>query len=573
MCPERLGLPKARLEFDAAAPSSQHGLPMGRRILRKSRRIVLGVAFGFFASSCRPPPDPTGPRQSATAHASESAPEELPIREARRKKPATAPAPEPQPILSEEALSARLAAQQVLLGERSLFEDVRGQPVPWIDPQPEEMDPVFDDLLLALPGSSGLGGSTDVTGTPRVNGNALGLFEPLEGSGLEPFYTALRNLKAGQDEDGKVRILSYGASHTDADIYPHYVRAYLQERFGDGGHGFVHIAKPWRWYGHVDLEIEGFKYWKTEHAQSESSRNDGYYGLLGASLSARDRRASGRVTHRNGTVGSRYEVSFLKQPKGGSFRIAVDDRTIATVKTRSRELGPGYYAFEIKEGSHSIALQAVGDGEIRMFGMTIEREQPGVVVDTLGIGGSRATNMLGWNEAVWADSVRRRDPALITLAYGTNEAGDSGSMANYEAGLREVLARLRRAAPRAACLLIGPGDFPLPLDDGRYGPRPRVSEIVITQERIAREAGCAFWDLRAFMGGELSMIQWVHANPQMAKEDHIHFTRRGYVRMGMALVDAMMQDFDGPDLWTNHRFAPDRSVHAAMSSSLATERP
>src|SRR5690606_6298012 len=102
------------------------------------------------------------------------------------------------------------------------------------------------------------------SGIGYINGNALGLFEPIEGpegdAHLGHFHQALRDLRAGRDPDGKVRVLLYGGSHTDADIYPHYVRAYLQERFGDGGHGFVHVAKPWAWYGHVELEVEGFKY-------------------------------------------------------------------------------------------------------------------------------------------------------------------------------------------------------------------------------------------------------------------------------------------------------------------------
>ena len=53
------------------------------------------------------------------------------------------------------------------------------------------------------------------------------------------------------------------------------------------------------------------------------------------------------------------------------------------------------------------------------------------------------------------------------------------------------------------------------------------------------------------MGGELSMTLWAAAQPPMAKQDHIHFTKRGYVRLGMALVDAMMVAYDGGMLASN----------------------
>jgi len=44
------------------------------------------------------------------------------------------------------------------------------------------------------------------------------------------------------------------------------------------------------------------------------------------------------------------------------------------------------------------------------------------------------------------------------------------------------------------------------------------------------------------------MNDWATATPPMAKEDHIHFTRRGYVRVGMGMVDAMMAGFDDHDV-------------------------
>jgi len=458
--------------------------------------------------------------------------------------------------LVPEARKARVKAQSALLGD-ALFEDANGTSVPWISPQattiaqPGDEAALDDALLDSLPGSSGLAGSD--APTRHVNGNALGTYQPLtvantDARPLARFYAALHNLEAGQDDDGKVRVLMYGASHTDADIYPHYVRAYLRERFGDGGHGFVHIAKPWRWYGHVEMLTEGFKHWRTEHAQRRKAREDGFYGLIGASLSATKSKAFGRVSHRDGSVGSNYELYFLKQPKGGSFKVLVDGAQHAKVSTKADAFEPGYFTIDLPEASHSIEVQPIGNGEVRFFGMSVERDTPGIVVDTLGIGGTRASNMLKWSPEVWYDNIRHRDPDLITLAYGTNEANSGISEAHYRERLTEVLRRLKEAAPQADCLLMGPGDFPKKGEDGMYGPRESTSYILRAQREIALENGCAFWDLREFMGGELSMNDWVDATPPMAKGDHIHFTRRGYVRVGMGLVDAMMAGFDDHDV-------------------------
>ncbi|MEM6290450.1 MAG: GDSL-type esterase/lipase family protein [Myxococcota bacterium] len=474
--------------------------------------------------------------------------------------PVAAPTPQTAAAngLGEDARRARVSAQTALLGD-ALFEDAAGQQVPWISPQSAtvtaaEVAALDDAVLDSLPGSSGLSGTE--APTRHVNGNALGEYQPLtiataDAKPLARFYAALRELEAGRDPDGKVRVLMYGASHTDADIYTHYIRAYLRERFGDGGHGFVHVAKPWKWYGHVEMLTEGFDRWRTEHAQRRKGRDDGYYGLMGASLSATSKKAWGRVTHRDGSVGSNYELYYLSQPKGGSFKVFVDGAQHAKVSTKADAFAAGYYAIDLPEGAHSIEVRPVGNGEVRLFGMTIERDTPGIVVDTLGIGGTRASNMLRWSEDVWYDNVRRRQPDLITLAYGTNEANSGISRERYATRLRDVLTRLKTAAPQADCLLVGPGDFPKKGAEGVYGPRESTSYILEAQREVALEMGCAFWDLRAFMGGEMAMVDWATATPAMAKKDHIHFTRRGYVRVGMGIVDAMMAGFDGNDVLAN----------------------
>ena len=46
------------------------------------------------------------------------------------------------------------------------------------------------------------------------------------------------------------------------------------------------------------------------------------------------------------------------------------------------------------------------------------------------------------------------------------------------------------------------------------------------------------------MGGPNTMHTWATSKPQMASRDHIHLTKRGYVRMGMALTDALMVGYD-----------------------------
>jgi lysophospholipase L1-like esterase len=464
--------------------------------------------------------------------------------------PAPAARAEPgAPEFPAEAAAARAVALGAL-GEDGTFAEYATK-LPELPPIADPGDPQLANLD-ALPGSQG-GGRGEGPAAPIIDGNALGIFVPLENAGaLDHFYAALRRLKAGEDEDGKVRVLLYGASHTAADIYPTYLRSYLSERFGDGGPGYVSLVQTNRWYRLLAWTVDSTKHWKIEHAQRRDARDDGFYGLLGCSATSKRKAAKSTLTPKiagpDGEHRTTYDLLFLKQPGGGKFTATFNrgDKLVKkTIKTKAKEPGPGYESVTLDGGPHELEVRPVGDGEVRLFGMTVEYDRPGVVVDTLGINGTRAANNLKWDEAIWSDNVRRRRPDLIVLAYGTNEATDSDqSIDAYKARLVDVLDRLRAASPEASCVLMGPGDFPLKGDDGAYGPRPRVPEIVAAQREIAEAKGCAFWDALAFMGGEGSMALWVQSTPPMGRADHIHLTRRGYVRLGMAFTDALMQGFD-----------------------------
>src|SRR5580658_5609226 len=92
---------------------------------------------------------------------------------------------------------------------------------------------------------------------------------------LDAFYASLHRKEV-------TRILHYGDSPTTADSITSDVRRLLQERFGDAGHGFLLIAKPWAWYGHAGMELEATG-WKIEPA-SQARARDGIHGLGGVSF-------------------------------------------------------------------------------------------------------------------------------------------------------------------------------------------------------------------------------------------------------------------------------------------------
>src|SRR3984957_13246770 len=160
---------------------------------------------------------------------------------------------------------------------------------------------------------------------------------------LDAFYASLRRKEV-------TRILHYGDSPTTADSITSDVRRLLQERFGDAGHGFVLIAKPWAWYGHSGIGLDA-KGWKIEPA-SQKKAPDGYHGLGGVSFRG-EPGAFSRVAlpddKHTGAV-----VYYLAQPGGGSFTITSGEAKIVDVDTDAEVKKPGFAEFALPPGTKAI---------------------------------------------------------------------------------------------------------------------------------------------------------------------------------------------------------------------------
>jgi lysophospholipase L1-like esterase len=161
--------------------------------------------------------------------------------------------------------------------------------------------------------------------------------------------------------------------------------------------------------------------------------------------------------------------------------------------------------------------------------LTVDRPEVGVTLDALGINGARVTTALTWSETHMAEQLRHRAPDLVVLAYGTNEAGDDTTAATYERQLVDLLGRVARAVPSAACLLMGPPDRATrSKETGMLATMPKLFEVIETQRRVAQAAGCAFYDQMTAMGGEGTIVSWANEPNSRAQRDYVHLTRDGY---------------------------------------------
>jgi lysophospholipase L1-like esterase len=448
------------------------------------------------------------------------------------------------PVFSKSILRLRSRAQERILGRDQGVEDEFGRIVP-------------ARQIVLEQGER----------PPPVNGNALGRFTPIENeAALSHFHAALDELATTPQKQSKVRVAVYGASHTQADIYSGYLRYYLQSRFGNGGAGFIPLAAEKGWSNRIDFKVRA-RGFKMQYVQQKSRPPHGRFGLSGVAAvggpHGRLRLSPENMTDPDLTA-SQYGLFYAAEPFTGDITISVDGDVPVQLPTRATQLEARYYMFERPLGWHEVEIRTLGMGGARLFGLTVERAQPGVVLDALGIRGTRAANMLHWDQPLWEEHLRRRAPELVLLAYGTNETTDRGQpISEYADELSQVLRRLRHALPDASCVLVGPGDFPKEEEDGAWSTRPRLLDIIQEQRRLAPQFGCGFWDAYAFMGGAGSMAEWVRSNPRLGAPDHIHLTSRGYVRMGMVLGDALMRAYDARHVPASTRVLPQRGAPAS----------
>lgn len=381
----------------------------------------------------------------------------------------------------------------------------------------------------------------DEQGRP-IYGVDIAIEDP-SGTALHAFHESLHRAATGE---GQSRIVFYGASHVAADIYTGVVRHLLQARFGDAGHGFVMPVEPWPRYRAEDIDVtSNYRRWdvlRVRAGQTEPQR----YGVMGVTLTTDASNAWGRIDTEQQPA-SRFELWYAERPDGGTIDVLVDGHLERRLDTRSDQPNAAYAVVTAEDRPHTFELRTRGDGAITIYGATVERERPGVVVDTLGINGARAAAQLMWNADLHTEQLRRRRPDLVVLAYGTNESGDDDQpIAEYEASVREVMARVQGAVPGASCLLVGPSDRPIVHRDGSAEPRPRTAEVVEVQRRVARDYGCGFFDMVAFGGGPMHMMEWSAADPAWAQPDHIHYTVRGYDRLGEVMANALVAGYEGP---------------------------
>jgi lysophospholipase L1-like esterase len=353
---------------------------------------------------------------------------------------------------------------------------------------------------------------------------------------MRAFYQALQRTAAGE---GVTRVLHYGDSPVTADSITADLRSLLQERFGDAGHGFVLIAKPWAWYGHRGVEVRASG-WSIQPATQAHAR-DGFHGLGGVSFEGGP--GAWSAIHLDSDH-SRMEVSFLRRPTGGVFQVLVGDQSLGFVNT-SGTLESGWATFPIPDTARDIRIE-VRSGAVRLFGASFEKNAPGVIYNSLGLNGGQVQVVVRYFDPVhWSGQLQHYHPDLVVVNYGTNESLFPQYLETYYPGeLRTVIHRIQAAVPDASVLIMSPMDKGERDSDGQIVTAASLPRIVEIQREIARETGCAFFNTFEAMGGSGTMARWYLSQPRLVTADFIHPFPAGARKVGILVNNAILAGYN-----------------------------
>jgi len=355
-----------------------------------------------------------------------------------------------------------------------------------------------------------------------------------EQDALRGFYLALWRTELGAP-GAITRVLHYGDSPVTADSITADVRSLLQQHFGDAGHGFVLVAKPWAWYGHRGVDVQG-KGWRIA-AATQVRAKDGFHGLGGVSFEGE----TGSSSHFELVEDhSQIEIHFLRQPGGGTLTVEAEGQKLGQVDTDGPDKAPDYQTFPLSAGAREIDL-AVERGPVRLFGVSFERNAPGVIYNSLGLNGGQVQVVVRYfDKPQWTEELQHQHPDLVVINYGTNESIYADYIErSYPGELRQVIQYVKAAVPRASVLIMSPMDRGQRDSTSRITTVPTLPRLVEIQRQMASEMGCAFFNTFQAMGGEGTMARWYDSQPRLVSADFTHPLPAGARKVGVLLDQAL----------------------------------
>lgn len=359
------------------------------------------------------------------------------------------------------------------------------------------------------------------------------------------WITPLRNALA-QADSIPVRVVHYGDSQLEGDRISINLRRHLQAAYGGGGVGLIPLHQT---IGtrtlHQSLTMNGEVQTANGGPQRYLAygpknwrRNTTFYGPM-AQVAVMDDSLCHGSEHLTLSISPMSNTKYSER-YFNRVRVLCTEHIIPTI---SGAIPLGNNLFQVQDSSTRCTIHLEGQGDV--YGLSIEQDK-GVMVDNIPMRGCAGTIFTSIHAAEMRDYFRATNACLIILQYGGNVVPytkDTAKMNIYIRNLRTQVQYIKRCAPKAAILFIGPSDM-LTSIDGQRMTYPIIPKMDAAIHQMANEENIGYWSLYLAMGGRGSMSRWQQNG--WAGSDGVHFTRKGADKAGEMLAEFIMQQLNEP---------------------------
>ena len=361
------------------------------------------------------------------------------------------------------------------------------------------------------------------------------------------FDALFHQFEEAQDRGKTYRVMYYGDSQIEMDRISSVLRQKLQELFGGSGPNMVPAVQPVATIS-VSQQAAGLNRYAVYGDASNQRANHNRYGVMaqfsqvvgGGSMTFIRSNHSQALDN----VKEISTVSVLLGRNSQNFTATLKCGDIATEpKVLPANDSVSLITWILPEDIQRGTISFKGNAEI--YGILLDGD-PGVAIDNVALRGCSGTIFTRINESIARQSFKLLDTKLIILQFGGNRMPGittPKSITPYMAELENQINYMKRVAPKATLLFIGPADMGRSYG-GKMGTWHGLPELNDSLRAMALRNKVAYWDMFHVMGGEGSMAQWVKHKPALAGPDYIHFTFTGAQEIGSDLARSFTTYYD-----------------------------
>lgn len=372
-------------------------------------------------------------------------------------------------------------------------------------------------------------------------------------SAMANFFNSLANINK---EEKSIRVLHYGDSQIEGDRISDYLRLKLQSQFGGEGPGLISflpvapsVINKISWSANWDrYPVFAGKDKRVKHtnfgALAHITRFNGYKTIVD---STQYKSAWVKiVTSKNGGA----KASAYKKIKlfygGSQVKTHVELYENGSLNNSDSLVSGGNFnvkEFNLNQAALLHEFKFKGKDSPDFYGVSLESGK-GVMVDNFGLRGSSGTFFNQINFGQLKSFYDYLNTKLIILQFGgnalpyikTKEQAD-----NFGQYLKGQIAIIKKIAPQASILVIGPADMSVK-EGTAYVTHPQLESLRDAIKKTAFEYDCAFFDMYNCMGGHNSMVTWVEQG--IGAKDYIHFSSGGARKIAVLLYSSLINDYN-----------------------------